>query len=212
MSPTEVATSRRRWHQFSLRTLLIVVAVVAGLAFAYVKTVEPYRLQREAMAAIIQLGGMCETKTPDSWISYLDNKAQDVVVVDLRKCDNVADLLPLLARLPQVEAIDLRGTSISDEQMGLLTPLRKLRMLSVDNTGITDAGLATIGAFPDLRHISASATNVGDAGLALMAGLPRLRYLDVSDTWPVSDRHVNVSDEGVSYLSRSKTLRGSDKT
>jgi hypothetical protein len=31
----------RPWYQFSLRTLLIVVAIGAGLAFAWMKLIEP---------------------------------------------------------------------------------------------------------------------------------------------------------------------------
>jgi hypothetical protein len=53
---------QRRWFLFSLRTLLILVAVGAGLAFPYVKLIEPYRLQREAMAAITKLGGSYKTE------------------------------------------------------------------------------------------------------------------------------------------------------
>src|SRR5256885_524511 len=53
---------QRRWFQFSLRTLLVLVAAAAGLAFAWMKLVEPYRLQREAMAAITKLGGTYKTE------------------------------------------------------------------------------------------------------------------------------------------------------
>jgi hypothetical protein len=38
-----------------------VVAVVAGLAFGWMKTTEPYRLQR-AMTAITKLGGTYKTE------------------------------------------------------------------------------------------------------------------------------------------------------
>ena len=38
---------RRRWFQFSLRTLVIVVTLVAGLLLAWRVYVEPYRRQRE---------------------------------------------------------------------------------------------------------------------------------------------------------------------
>ena len=37
------AKPRRRWFQFSLRTLLIVVTLVAGLLVAWRVYVEPYR-------------------------------------------------------------------------------------------------------------------------------------------------------------------------
>ena len=49
----------RRWFQFSLRTLLIVVTLVAGLLGAWRAYVEPYRRQRETMALIKELGGRC---------------------------------------------------------------------------------------------------------------------------------------------------------
>ena len=78
---------QRRWFQFSVRTLLIVTAAAAGLAFAWMKTVEPYRLQREAMEAITRLGGSYKTEDATGWVRYLDKNAQDVVVVDLADCD-----------------------------------------------------------------------------------------------------------------------------
>ena len=48
--------SKRRWFQYSLRTLLIVVTLVAGLLVAWRAYVEPYRRQREVMALIKELG------------------------------------------------------------------------------------------------------------------------------------------------------------
>ena len=48
---------RLSWFQFSLRTLLIVVTLVAGLLVAWRVYVEPYRRQRETMKLIEELGG-----------------------------------------------------------------------------------------------------------------------------------------------------------
>jgi len=47
---------RRRWFQFSLRSLLIAVTLVAGLLAAWRVYVEPYRRQRLTMkdAAVIE--------------------------------------------------------------------------------------------------------------------------------------------------------------
>ena len=55
--PEANAKTRRRWFQFSLRTLLIAVTLVAGLLVAWRVHVEPYRRQRETMALIKELGG-----------------------------------------------------------------------------------------------------------------------------------------------------------
>src|SRR6476620_11267790 len=118
--PSPEPKPQRRWHQFGLRTLLIVVAVVAGLAFAYVKLVEPYRLQREAMATITRLGGTYKTEDAVGWIKYLDKNVQDVVVVDLADCDKPDEYLPHLARLPKLRSLVLGGHSVGDEQVASL--------------------------------------------------------------------------------------------
>ena len=56
------AKRRRRWFQFSLRTLLIVVTLAAGLLVAWRAYVEPYGRQREVMALIKDLNGGYETE------------------------------------------------------------------------------------------------------------------------------------------------------
>ena len=51
---TGVMLPRRRWFQFSLRTLLVVVTLVAGLLVAWRVYVEPYRRQRETERILAQ--------------------------------------------------------------------------------------------------------------------------------------------------------------
>ena len=46
---------KRRRFQFSLRSLLVAVTLVAGLLVAWRVYVEPYRRQREVMALITEL-------------------------------------------------------------------------------------------------------------------------------------------------------------
>src|SRR5258705_2951008 len=111
---------RRRWYQFSLRTLLIVIAVAAGLAFGYAKLIEPYRLQREAMAFITKLGGSYKTEDATGWVRYLDKNAQDVVVVDLADCDKPDEYLPQLTRLPKLRALVVGGFAVKDKQVTAL--------------------------------------------------------------------------------------------
>src|SRR6476661_1008326 len=118
--PSPQANRPRRWFQFSLRTLLILVAVGAGLAFGYVKTIEPYRLQREAMAVITKLGGTYKTEDATGSVRYLDKNSQDVVVVDLADCDKPDEYLLHLARLPRLRTLVVGGHSVGDEQVAAL--------------------------------------------------------------------------------------------
>ena len=68
---------RRRWFQFSLRTLLIVVTLVAGLLAAWRVYVEPYRRQREAMkltALMLHGTGVTDTGLKNHWTSTGDEE------------------------------------------------------------------------------------------------------------------------------------------
>src|SRR5262245_27926122 len=118
--PQPEPTPRRRWFQFSLRTLLIVVAIGAGLAFAWMNIIEPFRLQREAMVAITKLGGTYKTEDAVGWVRYLDKNAQEVVVVDLADCDRPGEYLPHLLRLPRLKTLVVGGHSVGDEQVAAI--------------------------------------------------------------------------------------------
>ena len=57
----------RRWFQFSLRGLLLLILLVAVGAFAYRIYLEPYRRQREAIEVVKKLGGAFETAEATAW-------------------------------------------------------------------------------------------------------------------------------------------------
>lgn len=133
---------RGRWYQFNLRTLLIAVALAAGTTFAWVKAVvEPYRLQREAMAAISNLGGAYKTEEAVGWIRYVDSKAQDVVMVDLANCDEPHEYLLHLTRLPRLRTLVVGGFAITDEQLAVLSGVVSLKGVVLDSTAVTDEGI-----------------------------------------------------------------------
>src|SRR6185369_4628120 len=111
----------------------------AGLAFAYAKLVEPYRLQREAMAAISKLGGTYKTEDATGWVRYLDKNAQDVVVVDLADCDKPDEYLPHLLRLPQLRTLVVGGHSVGDEQVAVVGRMASLRGLVLDSTLVSES-------------------------------------------------------------------------
>ncbi len=102
------AKPRRRRFQFSLRTLLIAVTLVAGLLVAWRAYVEPYRRQREVMALIKELGGRYTTE-PGGPVWMRDwfgaDNFQNIVLVDVADCDDPEKYLGQVASLPRLESL-----------------------------------------------------------------------------------------------------------
>ncbi len=112
--------TRRRWFQFSLRTLLIVGTLVAGLLVAWRVYVEPYRRQRETMAYIKEVGGEYKTEPGGpSWLRGLfgDDDFQNII------------------------EISLSGKGVSDANLAHFKGLTNLQSLNLANTQVSDAGI-----------------------------------------------------------------------
>jgi len=102
---------RRRWYQFSLRTLLIVVTISAVPLGWFAWKVEQGRRHRAVIAWVEMMGGRVESGGgwAESWFGL------DVAYVDLSNTQ-VGDLSPL-AELENLEVLYLENTPVSDEQV-----------------------------------------------------------------------------------------------
>ncbi len=119
---------RRRWFQFSMRSLLIVVTLVAGLLVAWRVYVEPYRRQRETMALITGLGGFYEAMPGGpSWLRGLfgDENFQNIIEISLS-----ADYDTIW---PEKE--------VSEADLSHLEGLTNLRRLYLSPSQVSDAGV-----------------------------------------------------------------------
>src|SRR5690242_970636 len=97
------ARRRRRWFQFGLRTLLVIMVLAACAVMAWRVYVEPYRRQGETAALIEKLGGSYKTAQADKWLCKLFGEDfQDVVLVDLADCDGPAEYLEAIGALPRL--------------------------------------------------------------------------------------------------------------
>jgi len=187
---------KRRWHQFSLRTLLIFVTVLAvgpGSWVIYERT----KAQRQK-AAVSLLGKQhSEVHSRLSWMQALlvEDAPGNVVGVSLRNRQvSDADLAPL-ADLPDLIWLDLDGTPLSDQGLVHLAGLKKLRRLRLDETQITDAGLANVANLTQLETLNLYKTGVTDAGLVHLAGLTNLETLILQKT--------QVTEAGVAKLQQA---------
>ena len=169
--------SRRRWFQYSLRTLLIVMTVCAAL-FAWWS--HKARQQREAVAAIKAAGGEVQydfkrnhLKQPRYWPTWLVN----VLGVDY---------------FASVQWVYLTNTQVTDAGLEHLKGLTAIQLLALKNTQVTDAGLEHIKSLTAMQTLGLSGTQVTDAGLEHIKGFKVLRTLGLSDT--------HVTDAGLEHL------------
>ena len=138
---------KRRWFQFSLRTLLIFTVVVAVGAGWLGNRVERKRQEREAAEAIVKLGGLAvhyyekgSEKSPGpDWVRSLlgENFFSDVVEVNLAGAAVHNSDLVCLDNLVAIEKLNLSSTKITDEGLASLARLGTGTPTSVHRLGGT---------------------------------------------------------------------------
>jgi hypothetical protein len=172
----KLLTPKRRWAQFSLATMFVVVTVLCvGLALVVV----PAERQRRAVAAIKALGGGVHYVEPDQGVSEAFPR-------------------PFLRRwLPrdyfdEVQAVHLDGSQVTDDGLEHLNELTRLESLSLGSTQVTDAGLTHLQRLTRFKNLWLNGTQVTDAVLAQLQGMTRLEYLNFDGT--------QVTDAGLAHL------------
>ncbi len=120
--PEANAKPRRRWFQFSLRTLLIAVTLAAGLLVAWRHVyVKPYLRQLETMKLIEKLGGNYTLEPADKWVRRLcGDDLQNIVLVDVADCDDPDKYLEQIASLPRLETLVVGTQSFTDKHLSRL--------------------------------------------------------------------------------------------
>ncbi len=200
---TETTTKpRRRWLRFSLRTLLVVIAVGCVWLGSIANRAQK---QRRAVEVITNLGGTVNydyesdgLKRPayPAWLRNLlpQDYLTTVNTVRLSKSQITDDDLQILANLPDLVFLDLQGTKISDVGVRTLGILTKLRVLILNGTDCTDRGVESLKSLTNIFRLGLSGTKISDEGLSILCSMPSLTMLDISST--------NVGDLGLPHLRR----------
>jgi hypothetical protein len=148
---------KRRWFQFSLRMLLVLIAVVAIGCGWVAYELNQARQQRQIVAAIRHLGGDVDydchddpSKLNAEWLveTFGLDFCNDVVRVTFRESNGTtfgdADLeqsMKYLRGLPHLGDSDLAFTSITDAGLKQLPLLTNLKYISLLHTAVTAAGV-----------------------------------------------------------------------
>lgn len=167
--PPEVAApkQKRRWCQFSLRTLLILTVIVGTVSALVMHRVERKRRERKTLARIAELNGMVwydsiksnEARTTPSgpiWLRRLfgDNFFSEVSIVFLRgRTVTDSDIEPLTA-LTHLQQLNLAGTNVTDAGLGDLEGLTQLSWLCLTGSDVTNEGVLYFHtALPNCRVV-----------------------------------------------------------
>lgn len=218
----------RRWLQFSLASLLIIVTIVGLLLAPIVNRVQQ---QSQLVARIEALGGEVtfdETVPPAAWllrrlgddyfrtvrgVSLRSCGATDPLLAEMAELESLAvslellDLcdsqitdagLPHIAAFRRLKALDIGFNPITNGGLQRLAPLDELLYLGLDVTEVTDDGLAALGKFPQLYRISLYSDDITDRGAKSLATLPSLGELDLADT--------QLTDAGLAELAKMPSL------
>ena len=200
---TDPQPKRRRWYQFSLRTLMLFVFVCA-IPSAWVGwDLEATRREQVAVAKIKELWGTVqyhETIGPD-WLARHFRKVNEIDQVRTLFGGQpppppiTNDDLKDLRKLTRIEGLWLDYMRINDTGLEYLKELKNLKCLDLSGTQITDAGLIHLKRLTNLERLYLQGTQITDAGLVHLEGLTNLERLGVQDT--------QVTDAGVEKLQRA---------
>ena len=190
----------RRRFQFSILSLLVLVAVVA-LPCSWLATAkERASKQRQVVEWIEKTGGRVfydYQLTPSDRTGYL--YPGDWVRGGMPPGP------PWLRKLlgddlfVNVGYVALAGHEVRDAGLGRLEGLTQLRLLTLHNTEVSEAGLEHLEGLTQLRVLSLTQSTVNDAGLEHLKGLTKLRWLGLHAT--------RVSDAGLQYIKGLTQLR-----
>jgi len=168
---------KRRWLQFSLRTLFVVVTVFCVWMGIIAKQA---RDQKQAVEMIRDMGGMV------LYQYQVDQFQSSRVILVTDKTTDLPFPRPpgpeWLRRIVgdeyffTVASIYLDGPHFTDASLLVAGQLTDAKFLRLDNTQITDAGLVNVKGLTNLQMLSLGTTQVTEEGVKqLQQSLPNCR-------------------------------------
>ncbi|MGV3609002.1 MAG: leucine-rich repeat domain-containing protein [Planctomycetaceae bacterium] len=182
--------SQRRWFQFSLRSLLVVMLLLPMVLGVYARyraeSQRQWRLVNELKAA----GGLFDLVIADQMEPEIEQGAflqwQKWLGIDLPtglksftifKSVEPGTPIANLGEFPQLESVALCDGTVKDEDLAILAKLPRLRFLRVDSDHITDQGIAALEGCTNLHDVVIEGNQLTGKGLAVVVKLPNLKGL-----------------------------------
>jgi hypothetical protein len=202
--PTKPISRKRRWFRFSLRTLLVLIALCAVLSAIGAAYLAPYHRERQLIADLQRRYEQYvffrhETHGPWWLKRFAKGKyAERVRMVEVG-CELSAEDLASFRRFRHLDDVTFCNVLwISDacaEQLGMLSGLQTLWLL---DTGISNEGLAHLRGLGNLTDLHIHTPMVTDDGLKHIGELTGLESLVLV---------CNTTDDGLKHIRSLRNLR-----
>ena len=177
----------RRRFQFSIRSLLIMVLVIAIPSSWMTVEMKKAREQQSARTAFRRFPGGTMYDYESSGLK-IKSPAPNWL------CRSLGDDF-----FAHVEGVCLGcNKRFTDADMAYLESLPRLKRLTLGNANITDIGLPHLAGLTELEHLTLASSQVDDDGLECLTGLTHLRILGLS--------YTKVTDAGLEHINRLSHL------
>ena len=217
--PTKAEPKRkRRWFQFSLRTLLLFTLICAVAASWVAHRMDKKRLSGKPLRQFARREAWFITTVKKStkilrarwshlelrgpeWLQTLvgDDFFTDPLLVSFIKArESTEATMTIVGELDELRQLFLAESNVTDAGLANLMRLRQLTNLNLGGTNITDAGLAHLTKLRKLERLTLDRTKITDAGLVHLEGIDSL--------WRLSLTNTNVTDAGLEHLRRLTKL------
>jgi internalin A len=209
------ARPKRRWYQYSLRTLLIFVTLFAIACSWFAVKLNQARRQREAVEAIKKIP-YAQVRYEDPFLkAFSPNQATpnenfllNILGVDffchvrLVVFNNTDPRTLHLENLSGLESIGINDFSKGkDEWIEPLEKLPELRYLRIEKAkNVTDAALMHITKLTQLKNLTLRNSQISDSGLEQLKDMPRLEGINL----PLNTK---MTDAGLIHLKGMKRLK-----
>jgi hypothetical protein len=178
-SKTDPPKRKRRWFQFSLRTLLVVMAILAvGCAWVAGK-IEQSRREREATRHFLALGAVI-LQDQQPMLSRLWPFGEQMVTTGVLVGNKEYYLTFGTARF--AESMEARIRQPTDSDLRRLKDLPGLETLRVTSQFVTDNGIAELVSIKSLRRLEICAPLVSNSAVVQIAQMVDLADLNLVGT------------------------------
>ncbi len=174
---------KRRWYQFSLKTLLVVMLVSTVVVGWIGGRVRQARVNRERVAAIEEAvvaieekgGAVSYTLASPTWLE--------------RQFQDPGDPGGFST------GVGFSRAKFTEADLQHLSAFTNLKRLTLSNVNVTDSGLKDLSEHTSLDYLILEYTGITDAGLEHLKGLTKLQHLVLFGT--------RVTDDGVKKLQQA---------